>query len=385
MSENYQLLPPLSSTEYEALKADIAARGGLHSPIVLDADTDAVLDGHHRAEACSELGIEPTIERRSFDSEAHKRAFALAANLSRRQLSPEQRSAVKQAQKDVYLDLRKEGCTQADAAGLVGISRTMGTWWEDQSNVNFDNALADQRLSVPRDEREAIYLRREAGEALVRIAADYKVTPERIGQIVRQVEAKLNTPQPVTSTPTWPDGAFRCITIDPPWPVAKIEREQRPDQSTTLDYWTLPVDCGEDKHEEDPLCCIRAVPVPALADQRGAHIYLWVTHKYLPSGLSLFGAWGVRYQCVMTWRKNVGPTPFTWMYDTEHVLFGRVGDLPLERNGLRLSFEAPAIGHSIKPGAFYERVSDASPENRLALFERGERAGFTVWGNEVTA
>jgi N6-adenosine-specific RNA methylase IME4 len=87
----------------------------------------------------------------------------------------------------------------------------------------------------------------------------------------------------------------------------------------------------------------------------------------------------------MTWRKNVGPTPFSWMYDTEHVLFGRVGDLPLSRNGLRLSFEAPVVGHSIKPDVFYERVCQATPGPRLAMFERGERDGFQVWGDEVVA
>jgi len=73
----------------------------------------------------------------------------------------------------------------------------------------------------------------------------------------------------------------------------------------------------------------------AAADD-GCHVYLWVTHKHLPDGLDLLKAAGARYECVLTWRKNGGMTPFSWMYSTEHVLFARIGSLPLLRQGLRL-------------------------------------------------
>jgi N6-adenosine-specific RNA methylase IME4 len=169
-----------------------------------------------------------------------------------------------------------------------------------------------------------------------------------------------------------PDGTFRAIVIDPPWPMPKIEREERPVQDDEIDYPTM------------SLAELAALPVADLADPDGAHLYLWVTHKFLPTGLELMAEWGFNYQCVMTWRKNVGITPFSWMYDTEHVLFGRCGNLPLDRLGLRLSFEAPVAGHSVKPDVFYERVIQASPGARLDMFARRERDGFTVWGNEVS-
>jgi N6-adenosine-specific RNA methylase IME4 len=376
-------LPPLSSSEYQALKADIATRGGLHTPIVVDQDTGEIVDGFHRDQACQELGIEPAAATRRFESSAHREAFALAANLTRRQLSPEQRSEVRDAQRRVYLELRLQDCTQEEAAGLVGVPRTTGETWEGESIDDTVNTFPDQRLSVPRIERDAIYERASAGEPYERIAADYKVSRQRVGQIVRLVKAKRSIPQPVAKTPAWPDGPFRCITLDPPWPMPKIQREERPDQGAALDYSTMLVDCGHDEPSEDRDCCIKAIPVDAMADQRGAHVYLWVTHRFLPDGFKLFHAWGVRYQCLMTWRKNVGITPFSWMYDTEHVLFGRVGDLPLLRNGLRLSFDSGVTRHSAKPAEFYERVCEASPGDRLALFERGERPGFMPWGHEV--
>lgn len=163
---------------------------------------------------------------------------------------------------------------------------------------------------------------------------------------------------------------YRCIVIDPPWPIQKIEREVRPMQGQVLDYPTMTIDE------------IAALPVLEQADPDGSHIYLWVTHKYLPAGLQLLERWGFRYQCLMTWVKNVGFTPFSWMYSTEHVLFGRVGSLDLLRLGMRLDFTGKVREHSRKPDEFYELVRQASPGPRLEMFARESREGFDGWGNE---
>lgn len=172
--------------------------------------------------------------------------------------------------------------------------------------------------------------------------------------------------------PPLPEGKYAAIVIDPPWPVEKILREVRPKQGPALDYPVMQLDE------------IAALPIPDLASE-GTHVYLWTTHKFLPAAFDLFDAWGVRYECLMTWVKNVGMTPFSWMYDTEHVLFGRIGSLELATKGQRLSFQAPVDGHSVKPDVFYERVIAASPAPRLEMFARRDREGFTVWGNEVAA
>ena len=188
-----------------------------------------------------------------------------------------------------------------------------------------------------------------------------------------QFAARLNKPDGVDEPIPPRDGKYRCIVIDPPWNIKKIEREERPNQGVTLDYPTMSLDEIADES---------LVPLRTHADD-DCHLYLWVTHKYLPAGLELMEGWGFRYQCLMTWRKNVGITPFSWMYDTEHVIFGRKGNLPLNQLGLRLSFDAPTQGHSVKPEVFYDRVRAASPGPRIDMFARTERDGFEVWGNEV--
>ncbi len=132
-------------------------------------------------------------------------------------------------------------------------------------------------------------------------------------------------PAPRLEKPPPPQGRYRCIVIDPPWPMRRIERsEKRPYERHELDYPTMSLDE------------IESLPVADLADPAGCHIYLWVTHRFLPAGLGLLERWGVAYECQLTWVKNVGMTPFSWMYDTEHVLFGRVFRAWFNRQAVRL-------------------------------------------------
>ena len=196
-----------------------------------------------------------------------------------------------------------------------------------------------------------------------------RVTQSEVKKVIRDIKKveekeKIDAPKPTT-------GKYRCIVIDPPWPVKKIERKCRPKQGKYLDYPTMSL-------EE-----IEAIPIVDLADERGCHVYLWVIQKYLPVGIKLFETWNVKYQCVMTWIKPTGMTPFSWMYNTEHVLFGRIGNLPLNQNGIKLSFEAPSVQHSKKPDIFYNMVRKASPDPRIDMFARENKDGFDAWGLDV--
>jgi N6-adenosine-specific RNA methylase IME4 len=166
-----------------------------------------------------------------------------------------------------------------------------------------------------------------------------------------------------------PKGKYSCLVIDPPWPMQKIERDVRPNQME-FDYPTM--------SEEE----LKDFNVPEVAADN-CHLYLWTTHKYLPMAFRLAEHWGFKYQCLMTWRKNVGFTPFSWMYSTEHVLFCTKGNLPLLAIGKRLDFEAKVREHSRKPDEFYDLVRAVSPGPRLDIFSREKREDFDQFGNEV--
>lgn len=364
----YQLLPDLTESEYESLKAHIAEHGVL-VPVEYDEDGN-ILDGHHRLRACGELGITdwPSIIRPGL-TEDEKRDHVLALNLERRHLTREQRQ-------EVVAKLRAEGWSYRRIGERLGVSHPTVMDDAEAGGRNLPPAPAvvtgaDGKVypatrpavvtTNAKDRDKALGVLQSAPDA-----SDGTMTSMQL----RQAAARQHKPEPAI-TPPLPAGKYRCIVMDPPWPMQKIERETVPDQGVELDY---PVMSLED---------IAALDVPGLADEAGCHLYLWTTHKFLPDALALVAGWGFRYQCLLTWTKPSGFTPFSWMYNTEHVVFARRGNLPLLQMGLKLGMEAPTTRHSAKPDVFYERVVAASPGPRLEMFARGERDGFDVWGNEA--
>jgi Transcriptional activator, adenine-specific DNA methyltransferase len=167
-----------------------------------------------------------------------------------------------------------------------------------------------------------------------------------------------------------PTGVFRTLVIDPPWPMGKSARVETPEQGSTLDYPTMSLDE------------IAALPIAEHAAD-DAHLYLWVTQRFLPDGLALVEEWGFKYHCLLTWLKPGGFAPFSWMFNTEHVVFAYRGQFELRELGLNIGFQAPRGAHSEKPEAFYDMVERASFEPWVELFARRGRANWTVWGDEM--
>lgn len=83
------LVPKMLEADFNQLKESIRVSGQLE-PIIANRDL-VVLDGHHRYQACKELGITPRYEVRSFASREDEMAFAIRVNLVRRHLKPFQR------------------------------------------------------------------------------------------------------------------------------------------------------------------------------------------------------------------------------------------------------------------------------------------------------
>lgn len=130
MTDAFQLLPGLAPDEYGALKADIAAHG-VRVPVVVDAETGAVIDGHHRVRIVDELRAErhkvsdyPSHVVRFADDD-ERVDFALAANLFRRHLSKRQRA-------ELAVTLRARGWSERRIADALGVGagtvhRDLGT------------------------------------------------------------------------------------------------------------------------------------------------------------------------------------------------------------------------------------------------------------------
>jgi N6-adenosine-specific RNA methylase IME4/DNA-binding CsgD family transcriptional regulator len=375
--EYANLIPPLSKDEFATLKADIEKRGELICPIIVDTSGN-ILDGHHRWQITEDWETPPPTSVRHFDSEEEKQAFIISVNINRRQLSGEQKAELRERLQRLARKLKEQGKTQDEIGQMLGVDRSTVSLWlaDDISDVNphKSNIWLDKRRTVGKDEEDEIARQVADGRPQAEIAAEHKISQGRVSQIAEKHNARKRKPAKA-ATPEDPEGLFKCVVFDPPWPIEKIEREERPRQGQELDYPTLSLE------EIDAQC---GKFLKDHADPDGCHIYLWTTHRFLPDAFNLFNSWEAKYSCLMTWVKPTGFTPFSWMYNTEHVLFGRIGSLPLLKKGMKLSFEAKIGKHSEKPDVFYERVRAASPEPRIDRYARKSREGFIVWGNEVT-
>lgn len=234
-------------------------------------------------------------------------------------------------------------------------------WKEEQVRdvLEIANPEPDTSLMVePEIVLEPINL--QVAEAMVVLQQNREIKREQQQERIEELRSK---------GVALPIGKYSCIVIDPPWQMQKIERDERPNQ-VEFDYPTM---------NEDQL---KAFALPDMAAD-DCHLYLWTTQKHLPLALRLADHWGFKYQCLMTWVKNVGFTPFSWMYSTEHVLFCTKGSLPLLQKGRRLDFGGKVREHSRKPDEFYDLVKEVSPGPRIDVFSREKRDGFDQYGNEV--
>lgn len=186
------LLPPLSSEEFDALKADIKANGVLH-PVIVDENGD-VLDGRHR------LKIDPKAPRRVVEglSDAEKAAFVLRMNFVRRNLSPEQKKEARKRMQTTAIRLREEDAkrwTQKRVAESLGIAReTVRDWFGESDIPDGETAKGnkpDARIKLPKEAKEEIAERVEAGEPQAQVAADFGVTQGTVSKVVNAETKKV--------------------------------------------------------------------------------------------------------------------------------------------------------------------------------------------------
>ncbi len=106
-------------------------------------------------------------------------------------------------------------------------------------------------------------------------------------------------------------------------------------------------------------------------------------------------AWGFRYVSNIVWhkiRKDGGSdgrgVGFYFRNVTELLLFGVKGKnartLAPGRRQVNM-LETRKREHSRKPDEQYELIESCSWGPRMELFSRGERPGWTVWGNQANA
>lgn len=388
------LIPPLSSDEREGLERSLLAEG-CRDALVVWREQGILLDGHNRYALCRLRGIEFRTVELSFDTRDAAADWMDRNQLGRRNLTPDQMSLLrgrrynraKKAQNDGGKGTPKgsvgNSCPQSttaeslatqhgvsartiknDGAFVAAVERTKALDPKIEQRIARGGAEAPARKDVIR----AAKLLEEAPEKAQAILTGAAKTADVVRDMKREaVIARLEDVR--TREVKAAQGVYDVLVIDPPWPMQKIERDVRPNQSE-FDYPTMSE--GE----------LAAIPIPAADD---AHVWVWTTHKFLPMCLRLLDAWGLKYVCTFVWHKPGGFQPIGLpQFNCEFVIYARKGSPEfIDTKAFSTCFEAPRGAHSEKPEAFYDLVRRVTAGRRIDIFNRREIEGFNRWGNEA--
>ncbi len=175
--------------------------------------------------------------------------------------------------------------------------------------------------------------------------------------------------------------SYDFIMADPPWKFKNWSKKGEL-KNATAKYKCLKL--------ED----IMSFPLSTYA-QRDCALWLWATNPMLPQAFQLLEAWDFKFVTAGHWVKytyNKRTKKRTLGFGNgyclrsagEPFLIGKIGKPKFAKN-IRSVVDGLRRDHSRKPEEAYRQAELLCPEaiNRLDLFSRQQRPGWTAWGNEV--
>lgn len=349
-------IPPLSSEESALLEASLRAEG-CRDPLVVWGET--LVDGHHRHAICAEHKITYKTVQHRFESREAAMDWIDANQLGRRNLPPDAASVLRgrrynRTKKAHGGQLPRKGMAQSEPSLSTAdvLAKTHGV---SSATIKRDGKRAEFVATLPKQTQRDIL--------------SGKTTIAKEMQTVRKQEVRASLESITIKEAKAVNGVYDVLVVDPPWPMQKIERDERPNQ-VLKDYPTM---------TEPELA---ALSLPCADD---CHVWVWTTQRFLPMAFRLLEVWGLAYVCTFVWHKPGGFQAVKLpQYNCEFALYARRGTpVFLDTKAFSTCFEAPRTGHSEKPELFYEVVRRVTAGRRLDMFNRREIDGFDTWGKEA--
>jgi len=366
------LIPPLAPDEYAQLEENILAEG-CREPLVLWKEQEILLDGHNRLEICNKHGLSYKTTYIELPNREAAKVWIIDNQKGRRNLTDLWKFELAQTKKEILLELGKKTMKESGKIGreiqLGGLSfsdkppEPHNTRDEIAKDLDWSTGKTAQadfvRTHAPEVWKQSLHL--PEAPSINKLYADVK-REQRRTEIVAKLEDES------TKEAKAIEGLYDVIVIDPPWEMEKIKRDERPNQ-VAFDYTTM--------SEEE----LKALNIPASQD---CHLWLWTTHKHLPTAFRVLQGWGFRYVCTFVWHKPGGFQPIGLpQYNCEFALYARKGSPHfIELTSLYACFNAPRTRHSEKPSEFYETVRRITAGRRIDMFSRRGIKGFDAWGKE---
>lgn len=390
----YQVMPPLSAEEYQALKADISLRG-VQVPVEYD-ETGHVLDGHHRIQICTELGIAnwPRLVRYGLTDD-EKLRHARRLNLDRRHLDREQK-------RDLIAEELRERPSDSDRAIAAGLGVNHETVGAERKRLESTGGIRqlDERTGRDKRVRKIVQFVPGSEDEERGLSISARAINERNRRTyrdgARNIAREISDATALSAT----GRKFGCLYADPAW----RRKAGLGDRSYDVHYGTM--DWG----------AICAMPVRERL-QPNAWGFVWIPRPHLlaaikievdtplgrttiemPLAWAIMKCWGFdSYSTCFVWTKTDEDRPddhgmglITWDQDELLLLFKRGRGLPMpdgiEKHGSNHRERAGL--HSEKPAYYRKMVNDMTDSVQvLELFAREDEEhilppNFYTWGNQ---
>lgn len=252
----------------------------------------------------------------------------------------------------MYDDIADE--TGYDKRVLQNIKSVSEKVESSRRNENLSYSHHVEVASLPADKQKVYLLK----------AVDEKLSVRELREEIKKeaaVDVKL------------PTGKFQVVYADPAWKY-KDTCESGGVQSRGADDVYLKT------MSTDEIC---SLPVNNLADTNSV-LFIWVTSPFLEDVFRVINAWGFKYKTSFVWDKikhNMGH------YNSvrhEFLLIATKG--ACTPDNLKLFDSVQSIEkttHSKKPNEFYDIIETLYSGNKVELFARNIRQGWSSWGNEI--
>ena len=358
------LIPPLTAEELLQLESNILAEGCRESLVTW---RDTIIDGHNRYDICTRNSLPFKTMSMEFSDRDAVMLWMTQNQLGRRNLSDDQRAMIALATVEIQSRIEVRERNRANATKDENVEADASTTLSKDPKQRTRAKVAKQSNVSERKIKQAKTVKAASPEMAEKVHTGEMSLADAVREIKRvEVISKLEDVAAVEAKEL--AGTYDVIVIDPPWPMQKIERAERPAQ-VSFDYPTM------DESE------LSSMVMPAADD---CHLWLWTTHKFLPMALRLLDSWKFNYVCTFVWHKPGGFQPIGLpQYNCEFAMYARKGTPKfIDTKAFPVCFNAPRGAHSEKPEHFYDVVRRVTAGRRIDIFNRRKIEGFDVWGNE---
>ena len=367
-SEFKEIIPALSSEEFEQLEKNILAEG-IREPILLWQNT--IIDGHNRYKIAQKHNLEYETNTKEFKDKSNVIEWMILNQFGRRNLSSYQRSVLAiRLRPLIEVKAKEKQIRKPDFVNLIS---------DEQKPINTNKELS-KIAGVGHDTIAKVQkIEEKAPEEVKEKLRANELTINQAYQQVKKIEKRKEITKSIIENPKVENlsidiyntnNKYRVIYADPPWSYGNTMPEYFTEQADHYTLMSLKEICD--------------MPIKKITENN-AVLFLWVTSPILEESFEVIKSWGFKYKSSFIWDKikhNMGH------YNSvrhEFLLICTKGSCQPDIQKLFDSVQSiERQEHSKKPKEFMDIIDTIYPiGKRIELFSRKIEEGWDSFGNQL--